>query len=109
MILNIRGLIWSVEIMPLKKLKKLYGKDSIAITLPDTRSIYLTPESSDETIRHELIHAYLAENNLNSCHDISLKDFEEIVAETISNHWHQIESHFFDIHMAFYKDRMTRK
>lgn len=79
---DVMGKKWTLRVMSADKYSKNNGTDSDGITFSDKRRIDLrSPDGLEvETIRHELVHAYLAETCTGSA-DLDRYDFEEVAAE----------------------------
>lgn len=70
--------------------RSAHGKDSMAICLKHHRKIVLTEKYVDiHTIRHELVHAYVASCCVESMH-IKGDDMEELLCEVLSYHLEDI-------------------
>jgi hypothetical protein len=80
-IILIRGMKWKLILLSYQEFHEKYGEGIAAITEKPERTIFFNQFDVDiKTVRHELFHAYCNELFLNSS-EISLDDFEEILAE----------------------------
>lgn len=89
---EILGKPWTLRLLKKKKYWKTNGADSVAITDPNKRRIDIGPGGRDiETVRHELVHAYLGEMCTHSA-DIDDDAMEEICCELFSKRGPEILS-----------------
>ena len=85
--INIKGLEWTYDLLPLEQYIPLYGKGDLALCIKDKRKlVFILEEICITTIYHELTHAYMASLCIDSCHSISADDYEEIFCEINGNH-----------------------
>lgn len=82
---TILGKKWKLRVLSKKKYLSKNGEDSIAITMMYKRQMDIHPSGIDnETLIHELVHAYLSEMCLSSTNKMTLADLEEVFAELMS-------------------------
>lgn len=91
--LQIRGREWLVQFLPKISFEKKHGPSIMGITYIRSREIHFPKSPQLNTIIHELIHAYMAESNLQGCKNLNNEDFEEIIADTLSEFWEEITLH----------------
>lgn len=83
---TIVGHPWKIFLHRPKKYRELHGGDSVAITDTDKREIHFrTDELTLETIRHELVHAYVVLFNFVEL-DLDDDQTEEFFAELFGKH-----------------------
>lgn len=84
------GKRWRLKLLKSKKYNKKNGKDSIAITYTTDREIHVSPKGLDqETITHELVHAYMSELCVNSCR-WDADDAEEFFCELMAKRGYEV-------------------
>ena len=84
--LNILGTDWTFYLQPYATYKKEHGGDSEAVTYPSDLEVffnknYFTPA----TVRHELIHVFVASSGSNSS-SLDRDQMEELCAELYGEH-----------------------
>lgn len=88
---KVLGKSWHVKLLTQEQFDKDKNGDACAVTYVNERKIHLAPSGFDEeTIIHELVHAYLGEMCLNSTSKIKTEDFEEIFCELLSKRGREI-------------------
>jgi len=76
---------WTIRVLANDQYELTNGEGSVGTTDPNHALIDLSESGvTEETITHELVHAYMHELCLGSINDISKEDFEEIFAEFMS-------------------------
>lgn len=84
--IDIQGDTWTCSALNTKKYENKYGDDSLAMTLTDKKTIDFNKKSfTIETVRHELFHVFHYGLYLGSAEDLNKDDYEEILAEMVSN------------------------
>ena len=79
---DILGKRWTLRLLRRRKYVKKNGDDSHAVTKTWKRTIDLGPTGYDvETIRHELVHAFLAEMGYESVGELTAAQVEELCCE----------------------------
>lgn len=79
---DILGKQWTLRVLKKKHYRQKNGDSSCAVTKGWKRTIDLGPLGFDvETIRHELVHAFLSEMGYDSVEDMTAAQMEELCAE----------------------------
>lgn len=87
---QVMGRKWNVILQDTKRFRKSQCDKTIAYTDGDEREIHVGTQGRDiETIRHELVHAYMAEFCLNSA-DLDNENLEEIYADFMAKRGHEL-------------------
>lgn len=87
------GITWQATSLSKKKyIKKADGDDkSVAITISSKQKMYFLKESlSLKNVIHEVVHAHIHYLHLNNWMDVSLSDFEEVIAGMMEERIYQI-------------------
>ena len=85
--ITIKDIPWTVQAIPEQMYLLAIGSDSMGVTDKNTREITLSrAHLSTELIRHELFHAYCSSCCIDSTHQLTTDDFEEIAAEIVGYH-----------------------
>lgn len=87
----INGDPWTAELLPKATYEKINNKTSLACTSADDRAFEFKAGSlSMGVCIHETFHAYHSYLFLNSVHELSINDHEEIIAEFLESRIHNI-------------------
>lgn len=86
---KIMGKTWKVKAMPEKAFYKLHDEDDLAVTIPEKREIHLPTGFSEETLVHELTHAYFAEVPFAAV-QLSAAQVEEAACELLASRGFEI-------------------
>lgn len=90
--INIKGSEWTIQILADSTYRKRFGRDSMALTDLDTKRIFFNKNLiSPGVIRHELLHAIVAEVHLESA-SITPDQIEEICASIVETQWNNMNS-----------------
>lgn len=88
--LSIKGEDWEIIYLNNGAFVKRFGSECGAITYLDKRKIYFNKQTINlGFIRHELLHALLAECNTESAH-LNSAQIEEVCASIVQNYWNSI-------------------
>lgn len=91
--IKILGVLWSYKILEDFNYDSKHGTDSAAYIEHDEHKPFIRFRASDfslPTVRHELFHAYVFGLHLSSA-DLSVDQFEEVVAEMLGTHLPNME------------------
>ena len=87
---NIKGIDWEFHLQTVRAYVRDHGKDSGAITYLGDKDVYFSDSQlSPGTIRHELLHVYVASSGTNSS-DLDASQMEELCAEILELHGPEI-------------------
>lgn len=91
---DIKGVRWTVQLLPNSYYTEKHKEQtnySAALTLADEHVVDFNAVYFDkETVRHELMHAFIASCCIGSVTNLALTDLEEITCEIISIHGEDI-------------------
>ena len=83
---KIKGLDWSFQCQSQLSYTREHGKDSDAITYTHEKEVYFNKAKLlPSTVRHELLHCYVASSGINSA-SLTADQMEEICAEIFEHH-----------------------
>lgn len=84
---HVMGKLWKAYFTDTRYFNKTYGVDTLAATETDEKKVFFRAKKlpSEETIIHELVHAYLWETGLRSM-DLDVDQLEELFCELCSKH-----------------------
>jgi hypothetical protein len=96
--LTILGTRWKYAMLSQDAFARAHGVDTRGICLSQPRQM-LFPEGGVTlgNVRHELLHAYLFSLPTASA-DLSLDQFEEVVADLLGDHWETMDRQARQIH-----------
>lgn len=87
---TIKGKKWTVRILTDSRYEKLASDDSEALTQSESRTIFFRKKKLlPGTIRHELLHALIAESHIESS-NLAADQVEELCCSLIDYCWHDI-------------------
>lgn len=83
----IKGSEWHFFLEKATVYKRNHGADSGAITYIKEKEVYFNAADFDtNTVRHEIVHVYVAESNINSSPDFTKDDLEDLLCEIFGEH-----------------------
>jgi hypothetical protein len=104
----ILGKAWELRVMKRRKYMRKNGRDSLAITTFHKRRIDLSPFGQDEeTIVHELVHAYLYELCQPPPHSVTIDELEETYCELMAKFGGQLLALGSDLFERISKSQLT--
>ena len=86
MVILIKGIKYKVKLLKKGDYQKK-DKNSFAHVNRELREIVFRDDHIKKTtIIHAVVHAFINSLHLNSCNDLTLEDFEEIICEMLEDH-----------------------
>ena len=99
---QVNGLAWTCRIWRPKPYVKMHGDSSTAMTLPADRILdFRTDDFTEDTVGHELTHAFFKYLHLDSVNSPAIEDIEEIVASWLGANYKQFYEKANTIFVAF--------
>lgn len=84
--LSIKGVDWKFYAQTDASYRRSHGKDSDAVTYPHDRDCYFNKSRLlPGTVRHELMHVFVASSGTNSA-NLTVEQMEELAAEIFEQH-----------------------
>ena len=102
--IQVKGKDWNLRLWSNAVYIKKFGDDSGAVTFPDSKEInFIRGDLSLGVIRHELLHAFVAESNTESAY-LDPDQTEELAASIIEFEWNNIQALSEHILTTFLKE-----
>lgn len=100
--LTIKDLEWKFFLQTPAAYKRMHGSDSEGITYPEEQEVWLNKKFfSPRTIRHELMHVYVASCNTESS-NLNTDQMEDHCCSIVGHHFDAIAMHCTTI-LEFFK------